>query len=50
MFCNACVIARISACCAEYPGVLGTNVNAPVYPAFPRPAPPVKMRGAEEWG
>ena len=44
------IIARIFACCAEYPGVSVTSINVPVYPAFPQLVPFVKLRGAEGMG
>ena len=50
IFCDMCIIGRIFACCAEYPGVSITSVNVPVYPAFPQLVPSVKLRGAEGMG
>ena len=50
IFYNACVIARISACGVEYPGVSITSINVLVYPAFPQVVPSVKMKEAEGMG
>ena len=50
IFRNACITVRISAYCAEYSGVSITGINAPVYPAFPRLVPSVKMRGTDGTG
>ena len=50
IFCNVCVIAKISVCCVEYPGVSITSINVPVYPVFPWLVPYVKIGEAGGMG
>ena len=50
IFCDMCIIARIFACCAEYPGVSITSINVPIYPAFPQLVPSVKLRETDGMG